>query len=96
MWKFLIKVGFAALLFTAAAGANAQSTVWNTPSTDALDEGATLVEVDFLTHFGPTERGAGVHTFGIDARIFAKGKVRPENKGHCIEQEEFFTCHFQR
>ena len=62
MWKFLIKVGFAALLFTAAAGANAQSTVWNTPSTDALDEGATLVEVDFLTHFGPTERGGrGLH-----------------------------------
>ena len=45
---------------------------------------------DFEKGIGKSENRTGVESPGVDAWIFAEGKVGPVNKGHGVDQEEFF------
>lgn len=54
-----------ALFITIAATfqSNAQSTIWNTPSTDVQATGTTYVEADYLAHYSAAENG-GFRSYG--------------------------------
>ena len=56
-------VFFSLLIFTASLTIQAQSTIFNIPSTDVVGEDRLYVEADFIAHFDKYEKG-GFQTYG--------------------------------
>jgi hypothetical protein len=51
------------LIFAAFSGVSAQSTIFNIPSTDVLEEKRFFIEADFIAHFDKWEKG-GFQSYG--------------------------------
>jgi hypothetical protein len=71
----LVRCVFFCLLITAAFFTiSAQSTIFNIPSTDVLDEKRFYIEGDFIAHFDKWEKG-GFQTFGYRAVYGVRKKL---------------------
>src|SRR5690349_8779176 len=74
MFKFRSFLSVSIFIFGAVWTISAQSTIFNIPSTDVVQEGRFYVEADFISHFDRFSRG-GYQSFGYRTVYGFKKKI---------------------